>query len=72
MESFSHKINISAKGLSKDLIIKELLLELISQNGDDTLLRSASYRKLTKDQLNKIEKIIEPIIEKFNELNEKM
>ncbi len=68
-ESLSKKINISAKGLDKDSIIRELLVELISQNGDDTGLRPVSYRELTKNQMSKIETVIQPIIDKFKKLN---
>lgn len=67
-ELLSHQLNISVKDLNKELIIKEILIELISKNGDDNTLRPQSYRSLTKDQLRRISELSEPIISNFQKI----
>lgn len=71
-EGLSNKINISAKGLNKISIIRELLIEIISENGSDLSLRPASYRRLTKEQMKKIEPIIFPTIESFKKTDKEI
>jgi hypothetical protein len=65
-EFLNSQLNISAKKLSKEVIVKEILIELISQRGDDITLRPSSYRFLTKNQIRRIENIAKPIIIEYN------
>lgn len=68
-QGLSSKLNLSVKGLDKDSIVLEILIELISQNSKHSSLRPLRGRTHTKEKLNKIKSIAAPIIDKFNEIN---
>lgn len=64
-ELLSSQLNVSARGLSRDEIVREMLTELVVSNGSDWSLRPASSRRLTKEQAKRVEEIVEPLFQAF-------
>ena len=66
IESMSYKLNLSILGLTKDQVIKEILIELIQESGDEPNLRSKSFRELDKNQIRRINDIMATYVNRFN------
>lgn len=64
-EGMSHKLNISAKGMSREEIAREVFVELIASNSRDYSLRPAKSRRLSKQQQSRIDVMVLPLMDQF-------